>query len=86
MNLDVNFVLADDYDTAVNQLRGLLEPQIEERQRNPNMLPEQYRAMAFVLGEKTRIRHSDVLKWTKITALLSAVGILTTIVVALYQR
>lgn len=86
MNLEVNFVLAKDYDTAVDQLRVWSESQIEEHQRNPNMSPEQYRAMAFVLGEKARKRHLDVLKWAKIAALLSAVGILATIVVALCQR
>jgi hypothetical protein len=84
-NLDTNFVMADDYDTAVTQCWRMSESQIEERQRNPNMLPEQYRAMAWVLGEKREKRHRDTLLWAKVAAGVSILGVLVAIVVALCQ-
>ena len=68
MNLEVNFVLSTDYNTAVNQLQVLSEARIENWQKNPNMSPEQYRALADVLVGKQEIRHRELTRgkphWT----------------------
>ena len=61
-NLDVNFVLSEDYDEAVNQLRVLPESRIRDWMETPGMTPTQRRAMGWVLGEKEMLRHREVVE------------------------